>query len=1240
MSFEIFSVGDAAFLEQILMAVAMVTSMGSFEQMVSVGLLLGVIIIFVQSVFQGAKQINIQQVFIGYLLYACFFVPTTTVVIEDSFTGQVRIVDNVPLGIGAAGGIISSVGYNITNLFEQGYGAIVPYVTESHFAESLKIVNDARRRIAATPVYTAMNLATGGDADIRKSWNNYIRECTLTAVDLELKSVDDMMAGSLPQALKFDSNLYGTRLYLGDASGTDYTCSEAYPRLVNATDGAINSAPMSDALLNVLGIDNTFTGTSGQGYITNSLGALGVTATSGTSFLTAAVLEPIYYEAAQGRYADFQDMASATMINQAIQQRNTQWAAEQSMFMTIVRPMMTFFEGFVYAITPLMGFLIVLGSFGLGLAGKYFQTLLWIQLWMPVMSIINLYIHTAASDEMASIGSDLNSFYALNTASDQLQHWIATGGMLAASTPIISLFVVTGSTYAFTSLAGRISGKDHIDEKVQSKDLMQNGPVMQGAASNEYTDLTGMASSGAAGMMGSVSFGSGLSSMTSSARQQMSQAQQSFSQAVGSNFSSNTMSGETYDKAASLGRTHSAMHGTSEGVVNERANQIMDNTSIGSQHSDAVKGVVSAVASGAISASAGTSMLTQLAESAITSDGASRSTPIDPGSGGGDGANASRNERAERRAQRSKAGSGKLGLDVGLEGKLSVGANKETTDTQSQAATESASISDALRFSQQEQSQATNNLARAVSSGSTESLSSVLGRSESKALTDSAQNVVSTNDSYQQADSMNQQYGHLNNLRLRDVASQVGGNQEAMNDLNNYWNSGGVSAGTRAEAQELYERYSAPSTEGGYGLDNNSALAAARIKALQNSNNHEGTSEDQYQNNFNAALSAVGTGMGLATGQAGGYDRNSGIETVTNAGLEDRVQAGTAGVEGAVAAAGAIAMPESGYPQHSDPQDSRETPAVIAAESERNSSAVRGAAGDWEGTRNAEAEAGARQQLLNNGPEYSRMSAAELYGGVENASDWVQRRMEQAENLGESVFNAAGEGMTVASANFDQRLDELKNDPEKRQEVINAARMSDEELESSGIGGSILSGLSSAGRSIMGAAAAGMELAQGEIGFGDLKDMSFEEKGMVYQAAIGHAMETGGEAAVQAFEQTYGNNFREEFHAEGMSRGLTNEQAAVYAQSFDMDMIGESPERQQAIQNLATTYAERDEQGNVMRDESGAPVLTEQNQEFVDHMVNTLTESARAGSTHSGSYMTGIAHYNNSTGRGSPGITE
>lgn len=1198
--FTIHSSGDAAFLEQIIMAVAMVTSVGSFERMVGIGLLLGVVLIFVQSIMQGAREVNFQQILVGYLLYALFFIPTTRVLIEDNYSGEVRVVDNAPLIIGAAGGIISAIGYGITNLFEQGYGVIVPYSTETGFAESLKILNDSRKRVASAPVFQALDQTLGGDADFRRSWHNYIRECTLTGIDLGPEKgglkLDDVMSMQLPDALRFNSTLYRTELFLGGAGGgADYpTCSDAYVQLNQATSNALGpgNALLSQALLNEFGIDNTYSGKTGQQVVTDSLGMLGQMGTESTKFLTAAVLEPIYYEAAMGKYADFQDAASATMINQAIQQRNTQWAAEQSMFMTIVRPLMTFFEGFVYSITPLMAFLIMLGSFGISLAGRYFQTLLWIQLWLPVMSIINLYIVTSASRELSAIEGGLTSFYALNSAEDALQHWIATGGMLAASTPLISLFIVTGSTYALTSLAGRISGKDHIDEKIPSKDILSNGPMMQHAASNQGNDLTGRSATGAEAMIGSISFGSGIGSMVSSTQQKAQQSQQAFSEALGSSFSNSQSAGQSYDAAANLGRVHSATHGTSEGLVNERTHQIMQNSSIGAEHADAVRGVVSAVGSGAISKEAGGKLLSE------------------------------------------------IGGKAKLEGGIQISADSTTTDTTKTSAQDAASFADGLSFSKAEQAQITNSLSHSVSRASTESLSQGFQASDTATLSQTAQDVVSSNRAYSEAASLTENASSLNNLNLKDVGSAVSGNAQAMADLNSFWNTGGVSAATKEEASRLYDIYTAPGHEGGYAMDSGAALAASRIKALQNSNNHEGTSDEQYQRNFNAAVSSTATSLGLTSGQYGGYSENQDLRNVDNGNLEDRARVNAGQAEQAVAPARNITMPTAGYPEAGDPL-SAGTPAAIAEEGQRNSAALATAKDQQQTDRYAALEDQARQQFYNNSAEYDRKSAAELFGGLENAEDWTARRMTEAINAGQNVFDAASEGMSVASANFDERLEQIKNDPELRKEVIAAARMSDEEYRQAGIGQKILGGLSEGGRSIIGMAATGMELARGEISFGDLKGMNIQDQGAIYQAALAHAYETGGEAAAASLASAQGVEFHSQFLEEGLSRGLTAEQAAVYASAYDSagymklldpNAAGNTPERLQAIDNLAAVYAERDDQGNILMD-NGRPVLSSENQEFVDQMVHSLTEASRAGSTINASYLSAARHYNDMTGR-------
>ncbi|MCV3265095.1 conjugal transfer protein TraG N-terminal domain-containing protein (plasmid) [Vibrio harveyi] len=165
----------------------------------------------------------------------------------------------MPIGIGFAGGVISNVGYTLTKLFETGYGIIVPNVTETHFSETLKLLNDVRRGVYDSAIFTALNQEQGGGyVDVRRSVSNYIRECTLTKVDLNLMSLDELLTLPLDQALQFNSSLYGTRVYLNASNpdGGDFTCSEAWSTAEGVgIVGALNNlsgSNVNNALNNLL----------------------------------------------------------------------------------------------------------------------------------------------------------------------------------------------------------------------------------------------------------------------------------------------------------------------------------------------------------------------------------------------------------------------------------------------------------------------------------------------------------------------------------------------------------------------------------------------------------------------------------------------------------------------------------------------------------------------------------------------------------------------------------------------------------------------------------------------------------------------------------------------------------------------------------------------------------------------------------------------------------------------------
>lgn len=1181
--FSIHSIGDSAFLEQILIAVSMITGTGDFEKMVSIGLLLGVLMICIQSVFQGAKQINFQQVLLGWILYACFFGPNTTVTIEDAYTGQVRVVANVPIGVGFAGGVISNVGYTITHLFETGYGVIVPNVTESHFSETLKLLNDVRRRAYDTGVFTALNSANGGGyVDVRRSWNNYIRECTLTKVDLNLMSLDELMNRSTDSALRFNSQLYGTRLYLSTANpdGDDFTCTDGWVAMSSATAN-LSSPVVVDALNNLLGID-TSTGDNAITKLTDSLQAMGATTTSSIDYLKAAILEPLYYEAAAGRYQDLQDYGSALMINQAIQQRNTQWAAEQSMFMTVVRPMLTFFEGFIYAITPIIAFIIVMGSFGLQLAGKYVQTILWIQLWMPVLSIINLFVHTAASNEMSSLSAGgLNSMYALSSTGDVLQHWIATGGMLAAATPVISLFIVTGSTYAFTSLASRISGADHVDEKMQTPDLLKQGPVMQSQPAYNHNQFSGAIANGSESMISSFSLGSTLASGVSSAQALQNQKSEAFQSTLGRGFSDGVSQDQAYSRLSNVGRNISSQNTAQSQLINQQAKNFMDKFQVDDSHSDAVKGAFAMQAMGTLDVDEAASILMPMVGKS----------------------------RAAMKAAGVKSNNTDL-VPVGGDAKSDGATESSTQDSSSWSASDVSQFMKGVSYSQTDSQALTNQLAQGFSRSGSESFKKTWGDSLSQNLSKSASELVSASDSFTTMSQLQNQMGAMTNTDFKTLGGAVAQTPAAINQLNDYFRNAAPQS-VKDEAASLQQRYQA------YGMSPKVAQAAARMTAMTNTKNYEPGKE---LGGYQAALQAINT----ASGRNGSFNSdaygNSGIEGPNVSGLPGQVQGSIGNApniptgfrQNVTGMAGTDPASEAGQLATNSP--------LVQNEHTAGTSALRNQAQQTERDVSAPELKKAQDNLMNSLPEMSW--SASSWGAWDNSTDWMDRRAEQS-------GGALVAGSQAGAEAFSKAMDQLRTmTPEQRDQFIAATQRGDQALkEEFGWAGDAMVGVAKLGRNVIGAAASGYDAAKEWLtGKSDLskaaKGMSIEERGAFYAAAFASASEAGGGAA-QQFMNQYGDEFKETMQSIAQSRyGLTQAQSAVYAESFDTN----EGRMNQAVQNLKMEYAERNPDGSPMM-QGAKPVLSQQNEAFTDKLVNVLQNSTGSGDR-SGSYLTSVRGYN------------
>ena len=963
MDFTIYSIGDSLFLEQVMIALAMIAGIDDFTAMVQVGLLVGVFSVVISGISTGGQKIEFQHVLLGFIIYATMFVPTARVLIEDTYTGQVRIVDDVPIGPAAAGGIISLVGYKLTELFEQAYAPIVPAMTENEFSESLRILTDIRNKSMQSAIWNGINEDSGsGQVDLQKSWTEYIKDCTLTKIDLGLITAHQLYTSSFEVGLEFDSNLYGTQLFInpGSSIGVNYTCADAWDALQATTTF---DAETTRAFNSILGLDanNLGAGDSSITKTNDAIAALIPVGMAATRYIKLAVLEPILGMAAERKYKDTQDLSGAMMVNQALQQRNTQWATEQTLFMSIVRPMLAFFEAFIYAISPIMAFVIVLGAKGIQLAGKYFALLIWIQLWMPLLSIVNLYVYSAASRAVATYGTmgthNWDSFYSLNAAADTMQHWIATGGLLAASTPAIALMLIYGSAVTATHLAGRLKSSDVVDEGYVSPDIKNNPGMANIASMHSGNYLNGMMMTGSESMIGTAQISTALSKGVSSTEANLRQSADQYTDTLGHSITSGQTEQQRFDRAEDIGRSVSAGNSQIAQNASSFSKGLAESGAISHDHKDAVTGA--AVAS------------------------------ID--------ANGSFN--AAKFSQIMGAAGIGLKAGAGLAGNM----QSTSSDGSTQTSSESLQAGMDYKYSDNQIAKFGSELSSSLKDGNTLSKTDTWGTQDSQNLTKSSSELESASDTYQKMSALNTSFQGSTNFNLREVGSLAAGrhldgyngNTAAQDTL--YSGMTSQPQQVQEAAQNLYSHYRQ------LGMEPQVAQNTASLTALLSRSNY--SNESDFIKGSQLAGEVISQSTGQPTGAGGyGYENNSALQD--NAPNNRDVKA-TATIDG---------PPLKSSVDTSSVGDSvtNATPPASANVEEAHNQNIREVKQDGLEKERSISSSAANTAARNIGRDLNMSTSASTWGAYDNANSWLSRRSDE---VGGGI-NAASEEKWEAINDF------------------------------------------------------------------------------------------------------------------------------------------------------------------------------------------------------------------------------
>ncbi|HEP8970434.1 TPA: conjugal transfer protein TraG N-terminal domain-containing protein [Pseudomonas aeruginosa] len=733
MEFTIYSVGSASYLEDILNAVAMISGSGKIEDLAKIGLLIGVLILGFQAVFNNTG-IEFQKVGVCLILYLAAFGPQTTVLIEDIYTGEVAVVDNVPLGPVAVGSIISNLGYDITKTFEQAFST--PAMTSYGFADPLETLMKFRQ-ITMNFMSIPSFVADAGEQNIVASWTNYMKECTFTGYGNDPRAMQDLMRNPNPlDAMKFESNVYYTLIYDGTAGGRTMTCTAAHDALMKMTDDKGEGVIDDAARIGFKRMGRPApTGADLESRLSSSLYGLGVMTNNIRTFALASTILPIFQRAPGEKAIEEMQGAAAIMMNDSMLKTNTQWAAEGSKFTQYVRPFMTFFEGFIYAITPLMAFVMVLGGFGLSLISKYLLILIWMMLWMPLLAIVNLYVLSTGADKISAIVEASTNAYgdgislqAILSMQPVIENLIGTAGLFASSVPALSLFLVYGTSVAATSIAGRLSGGDTINESMVAPDPLKVGAAMD-VSSIATSDINkGTILAGSDATRGNISFGKALSESVQSTKTTADQSSQQFTEQLSSAF------GNAYQNSASIGEA-------------ARVGQSLTST-FGLQNSTSFQSKIDAMKSAGYGS--------DLIDSAVASFSSSL------------GANA-----------KASAGVSEKKGDANMGGAVSVDGGVKGTQTSQQNRTDKRTLNDALAFGKSiGLDQAVKNgldsskgydVAKNFQSGE----SSVLSNTDTKTLSQAAAKTVTDQESYQRAKSLQDQFGYDGKYNIDTFAGMM-----------------------------------------------------------------------------------------------------------------------------------------------------------------------------------------------------------------------------------------------------------------------------------------------------------------------------------------------------------------------------------------------------------------------------------------------------------------------------------
>ncbi|HIF9538188.1 TPA: conjugal transfer protein TraG N-terminal domain-containing protein [Photobacterium damselae] len=603
--YQIYTFGDPVTTNKVFNAIAIIFKHDVYLTIAATILILGYLLNSMKSLGNGAKEIPIPQLLVAIILFSIGFQNKGTVAIENRFNSTISHVDNVPIGVAFPAEFFSRLGYVLLEKYEQAFiTENEQKISKAGFLSPMKSLAKLRETsITNNNISSLLNNINGINLD--RTLRQYTTDCTAIR-SLGSDGIQSLFAGDINQTLKFTSSAYGTTLYRAGGSTQPLTCSEAYTAISDLITAASKKVATHNLKYQVYNfnkdtnnVDNSLDGTV---EVQKFLNAVSTDNINATGFNKALLLSSYAENGVLNYYSTLGANDLYENMSSSIAARNQTWITQGEIWSDTIFDLLTLLEAILYAITPFIGFGILLGQFGMRLFSVFLQ-LLGVFTLMPIlMTILSsvMFNELTAFTSMLRVQYDPNSILFMQNLTVKCHQLLAYGGMLSATMlPAIAFALVSGSAMGLgAAIKGIASAQPKDTDALPSEMIKQQSSIMDQGIYKQNVGVEGIGgiSKLTSDRMVSIGQGQTLEQSVSDSKARLVSAEQSYQNAQSHSQSLINNKSMNQSELSQLSSSVSTSNSERAGVINNAVSSIAKEHNLTDQQTATIRSVAAIAA--------------------------------------------------------------------------------------------------------------------------------------------------------------------------------------------------------------------------------------------------------------------------------------------------------------------------------------------------------------------------------------------------------------------------------------------------------------------------------------------------------------------------------------------------------------------------------------------------------------------------------------------------------------------